>query len=74
MEAIIDSAWWEAGFAPEAGHHCLNFRLLVEEHPRLALMAQNKCIQREDSNLTITYDFRFFEDNYYIEGELYDLQ
>lgn len=68
MDAIIDSAWWEAGFSGENGHHCLNFQVLLEERPHLALKAQNNCIQRKDSDTKVTYDFRFFEFNYYVEG------
>ncbi|KAK8398591.1 hypothetical protein O3P69_004023 [Scylla paramamosain] len=68
VEAIIDSAWWEAGFSGENGHHCFNFQVLLEERPHLALKAQNNCIQRTDSDAKVTYDFRFFEFNYYVEG------
>lgn len=65
-EAIIDSSWWQAGFTGENGHHCQNFRMLVIHHPSLAMKVQDKCINCSDSDPCVTYDFRFFEDNYYI--------
>lgn len=64
VEAIIGSSWWKAGFIGENGHHCQNFRVLVEHHPGLALKVQDKCIERSESK--VTYNFRFIEDNYYI--------
>ncbi|XP_045606736.1 transient receptor potential cation channel subfamily A member 1 homolog isoform X2 [Procambarus clarkii] len=64
VEAIIDSSWWQAGFRSKNEHHCQNFRQLVEYHPGLALKVQDKCVDRSKSK-TI-YDFRFYEDNYYI--------
>ncbi|KAG7171626.1 Transient receptor potential cation channel subfamily A member 1-like 5 [Homarus americanus] len=66
VKAIIDSSWWEAGFTGANGHHCLNFRQLVECHPSLALKVQDKCVQHINDDAEVTYDFRFLEDNYYI--------
>lgn len=65
VEAIIDSEWWESGFIGKNGHHCENFRMLVMSHPELALKVQEKCVERV-SNLETRYDFRLYNDNYYI--------
>ncbi|XP_068211652.1 transient receptor potential cation channel subfamily A member 1-like [Palaemon carinicauda] len=67
IEAIIDSCWWEAGISGENGHHCMNFRDLIKEYPTIALKLQNKCITCcKENGSKVTYDFRLFEDNYYI--------
>lgn len=75
VEAIIDSQWWESGFRGENGHHCHIFRDLVREHPELAHKAQDKCIRKPfdpcDPNAVTTYDFLFYEDNYYVPTGVY---
>lgn len=75
VEAIIDSQWWESGFRGENGHHCYIFRDLVREHPELAHKAQDMCIKKPfdpcDPNAVTTYNFIFYEDNYYVPTGVY---
>ncbi|XP_042868459.1 transient receptor potential cation channel subfamily A member 1 homolog isoform X2 [Penaeus japonicus] len=68
VEAIIDSEWWESGFIGKNGHHCENFRILVKDYPDLALKVQEKCVKRV-SNSETKYDFRLYNDNYYIPSD-----
>ncbi|XP_053645950.2 transient receptor potential cation channel subfamily A member 1 homolog [Cherax quadricarinatus] len=67
VESLVDSSWWQAVFIGPNGHKCENFRNIIKHHPDLALKLQDKCITYSDSE--VTYDFRLFEDNFYIPPE-----
>ncbi|XP_066971700.1 transient receptor potential cation channel subfamily A member 1-like isoform X1 [Macrobrachium rosenbergii] len=71
VEAIVDSCWWEAGISGENRHQCQNFRSLIKDHPCIALKLQNKCIICcKENGSKVIYDFRLFEDNYYIPSAI----
>lgn len=75
MENIVKSQWWEAGFGGSKKHeevYCTNFRELIRLYPVLAMKVMDKCKTLSDTEThSALFDFRVFEDNYYIkEGNI----
>ncbi|ROT64748.1 putative transient receptor potential cation channel subfamily A member 1-like [Penaeus vannamei] len=76
------SAFWEAGFgasvvgetdpASNAKRNvpCHNFRRLVLLYPDLARKVLDKCISLHPVTKHTVYDFRIFEDNFFIEKDI----
>ncbi|XP_063600527.1 transient receptor potential cation channel subfamily A member 1-like [Penaeus indicus] len=72
VETIVESMWWEAGFGSGKKHDrepCKNFRDLIKLYPSLAERVMDKCTTTCPTTRVKSYDFRIFEDNYYIGQE-----
>lgn len=72
VETIVESMWWEAGFGSTKRHEeqpCSNFRELIKLYPSIAEKVMNKCTTTCPTTRFKSYDFRIFEDNYFIRRE-----
>ncbi|XP_047480244.1 transient receptor potential cation channel subfamily A member 1 homolog [Penaeus chinensis] len=76
VEGVINSELWEAGFGAsvvsKANRNvpCDNFRTLIIRYPDLARKVMDKCISINSVTENTFYDFRIFEDNFFIEKDI----
>lgn len=75
IEMIVKSVWWEMGFisSQDTRHEngpCDNFRQTIKLYPDLAKILMDKCVTASPCGYNFNdYNFRLFEDCYYVATE-----